>query len=89
MEPAISETVPAAFGLFIANNGETMQSIYGGVNIGDETRCYCKHYWCPWRGHIMEWIPLLLDIREIIEKQNGMDWSCIWLMKSIDVFKVM
>ncbi|SCG82879.1 putative protein yegU [Proteiniborus sp. DW1] len=35
--PAIAETVPVAFGLFIANNGETMPSIYGGVNIGDET----------------------------------------------------
>lgn len=35
--PAISETVPAAFALFIANNGNTMESIFGGVNIGDET----------------------------------------------------
>lgn len=35
--PAISETVPTALGIFIANNGKTIPSIYDGVNIGDET----------------------------------------------------
>ncbi|MBW8347914.1 ADP-ribosylglycohydrolase family protein [Bacillus sp. IITD106] len=33
----ISESVPAAFGLFLAANGDTMESIYGGVNIGNDT----------------------------------------------------
>ncbi len=35
--PAISETVPAALGILIANQGDTMESIYDAVNIGDET----------------------------------------------------
>ena len=35
--PAISETVPTALGIIIANQGNTMQSIYDAVNIGDET----------------------------------------------------
>jgi ADP-ribosylglycohydrolase len=33
----IAETVPAAFGLFMANEGQTMPALYGGVNIGNET----------------------------------------------------
>ncbi|OPX85864.1 MAG: ADP-ribosyl-(dinitrogen reductase) glycohydrolase [Pelotomaculum sp. PtaB.Bin104] len=33
----ISEAVPAAFGLFIANGGDAMASIIGGVNIGYDT----------------------------------------------------
>ena len=35
--PAISETVPTALGILIANQGDTMESIYDAVNIGDET----------------------------------------------------
>lgn len=35
--PAISETVPTALGILIANQGNTMESIYDAVNIGDET----------------------------------------------------
>lgn len=35
--PAIAETVPTALGIFIANQGNTMESIYDAVNIGDET----------------------------------------------------
>ena len=35
--PAIAETVPTALGIFIANQGDTMPSIYDAVNIGDET----------------------------------------------------
>ena len=35
--PAVAETVPAALGIFIANQGDTMKSIYDAVNIGDET----------------------------------------------------
>lgn len=33
----VSEAVPAAFGLFIASGGETMEGIYAGVNIGNDT----------------------------------------------------
>ncbi|TEB09240.1 ADP-ribosylglycohydrolase family protein [Pelotomaculum propionicicum] len=33
----ISEAVPAAFGLFVANEGNAMASITGGVNIGYDT----------------------------------------------------
>lgn len=35
--PAIAETVPTAIGIFIAEQGNTMNCIYDGVNIGDET----------------------------------------------------
>ena len=35
--PAIAETVPTALGIFSANQGDTMPSIYDAVNIGDET----------------------------------------------------
>lgn len=35
--PAISESVPIALGIIIANQGNTMESIYDAVNIGDET----------------------------------------------------
>ncbi len=33
----ISEAVPAAFGLLAAAGGDTMETIYGGVNIGNDT----------------------------------------------------
>lgn len=33
----ISEAVPAVFGLFIAGGGNTMDCIYAGVNIGNDT----------------------------------------------------
>ena len=35
--PAVAETVPVAIGILIANQGNTMESIYDAVNIGDET----------------------------------------------------
>ena len=35
--PAVSETVPMALGILIADGGDTMESIYDAVNIGDET----------------------------------------------------
>lgn len=35
--PAIAETVPTAFGILIAEKGDVMESIYAGVNMGDET----------------------------------------------------
>ncbi|OPX85865.1 MAG: ADP-ribosylglycohydrolase [Pelotomaculum sp. PtaB.Bin104] len=34
---AVAEAVPAVFGLLVANGGNTMESIYGGVNIGNDT----------------------------------------------------
>lgn len=33
----VAEAVPAAFGLFVAAKGDTMETIYGGVNIGNDT----------------------------------------------------
>jgi len=33
----VAEAIPAAFGLFVANNGDAMGSIFGGVNIGYDT----------------------------------------------------
>lgn len=35
--PAVAETVPTALGILIVNQGNTMESIYDAVNIGDET----------------------------------------------------
>ena len=34
---AVAEAVPAVFGLLVANGGNTMESIYSGVNIGNDT----------------------------------------------------
>ncbi|TEB09239.1 ADP-ribosylglycohydrolase family protein [Pelotomaculum propionicicum] len=34
---AVAEAVPAVFGLLVANGGNTMDSIYSGVNIGNDT----------------------------------------------------
>ena len=34
---AANEAIPAVFGLMVAAKGDTMQGIYGGVNIGDDT----------------------------------------------------
>ncbi|MDD4238867.1 MAG: ADP-ribosylglycohydrolase family protein [Desulfotomaculaceae bacterium] len=34
---AVAEAVPAVFGLLVANGGNTMNSIYGGVNVGNDT----------------------------------------------------
>jgi len=33
----VSEAVPAAFGLLIASRGHTMEGIYAGVNVGNDT----------------------------------------------------
>lgn len=35
--PAVAETLPTALGILIINQGDTMESIYDAVNIGDET----------------------------------------------------
>ena len=35
--PAIAETVPTAFGLLIARNGNIIEALFDAVNIGDET----------------------------------------------------
>jgi len=35
--PAIAETVPAAFGLLVAGEGDALSSLFDAVNIGDET----------------------------------------------------
>ena len=34
---AANEAIPAVFGLMVAAKGNTMEAIYGGVNIGDDT----------------------------------------------------
>ncbi|MCF6463921.1 ADP-ribosylglycohydrolase family protein [Clostridium sp. Cult1] len=74
--PAISETVPAAFGLFIANNGETMESIYGGVNIGDETSAIASITGAL--GGTYNGVDSIIPgYQEIIEKQNEIDLSAM------------
>ncbi len=72
--PAIAETVPAAFGLFIANNGQTMDSIYGGVNIGDETSAIASIAGAL-GGAYNGADSITSGYQEIIERQNEMDLS--------------
>lgn len=72
--PAISETVPAAFGLFIANNGNTMESIFGGVNIGDETSAIASIAGAL--GGTYNGVDSITSgYQKVIEEQNGMDLS--------------
>lgn len=74
--PAISETVPTAFGLFIASDGDTMQSIYGGVNVGDETSSIASITGAL-GGAYNGADSITLGYQSIIEKQNEMDLSAL------------
>lgn len=70
--PAISETVPTALGIFIANHGDTMESIYDAVNIGGETSAIASIVGAiagTYNG--VDSIPE--SYLEIIERENGMD----------------
>ena len=70
--PAISETVPAALAILIANQGKTMESIYDAVNIGDETcaiACIVGAIAGTLNG--VESIPE--EYLDFIEKTNGID----------------
>ncbi|WP_313755760.1 ADP-ribosylglycohydrolase family protein [Tissierella sp.] len=74
--PGISETVPAAFGLFIANNGNTMESIFGGVNIGDETSAIASISGAL--GGAYNGVDSITEgYQEVIEEKNGMNLSDI------------
>ena len=70
--PAVAETVPVAIGILIANQGNTMESIYDAVNIGDETSaiaCITGAIAGAYHGvgSIKE------GYLEIIERENKMD----------------
>ncbi len=70
--PAIAETVPAAIGIFIVNRGRTMECIYDGVNIGDETSAVASIAGAlcgAFRG-----VESITDgYLDIINKENGID----------------
>lgn len=70
--PAISETVPTALGILIVNHGDTMESIYDAVNIGDETSaiaCIVGAIAGTYNG--VDSVPE--GYLEIIERENHMD----------------
>lgn len=70
--PAIAETVPAALGILIVNQGDTMESIYDGVNMGDETSaiaCIAGAIAGAYHGSDS----ITDGYLEIIERENQMD----------------
>lgn len=70
--PAISETLPTALGILIANHGNTMESIYDAVNIGDETSaiaCIVGAIAGTYNG----FDSIIKGYLEIIEKENNMN----------------
>lgn len=70
--PAISETVPTALGIFIANQGNTMESICDGVNIGDETSAIASIIGAI-AGAYHGISSITEGYLEIIEKENQMN----------------
>ena len=70
--PAIAETVPMALGILVANQGDTMQSIYDAVNIGDETSAIaCIVGAIAGTYHGVD--SITEGYLEIIEKENNVD----------------
>ncbi len=70
--PAIAETVPAAFGILVAEQGDTMESIFDGVNIGDETSAIASIIGAvagTWNGAGS----IRKGYQEILERENQMD----------------
>lgn len=70
--PAISESVPIALGIILVNEGDTMESIYDAVNIGDETSsiaCIVGAIVGAYNGYGS----ITDGYLEIIEKENQID----------------
>jgi ADP-ribosylglycohydrolase len=78
---AANEAIPAVFGLMVAAKGNTMDAIYGGVNIGDDTDTVATMI-----GGILGTLngidSLPEDYLKYLEKQNGIELEK--LAKDID-----
>lgn len=68
----IAETVPTAFGLFLANEGQTMPALYGGVNVGNETSAIASIIGAI-AGALNGAQSITAGYLSIIERQNKMD----------------
>lgn len=68
----ISEAVPAAFGLFVANGGDAMASIIGGVNIGYDTDTVATMVGAM-AGTMQGAGAFPSDYRDLLDKMNGID----------------
>ncbi|MGI6406438.1 MAG: ADP-ribosylglycohydrolase family protein [Syntrophaceticus sp.] len=70
--PQVAETVPAAFGLFVANKGETMSALFDGVNIGNETSAIASIIGAI-AGAFNGAQSITARYLSVIERQNKMD----------------
>lgn len=70
--PAIAETVPTAFGILAAEHGDTMKSIFDGVNIGDETSAIASIIGAV-AGTLHGAGSVEEGYLEVIQKENQMD----------------
>lgn len=70
--PAIAETVPITLGILIANQGNTMESIYDAVNVGDETSAIASIAGAI-AGAYNGMDSITEGYLEIIEKENKVD----------------
>jgi ADP-ribosylglycohydrolase len=70
--PQVAETVPTAFGLFVANKGETMSALFDGVNIGNETSAIASIIGAI-AGAFNGAQSITARYLSVIERQNKMD----------------
>lgn len=68
----VSEAVPAAFGLFVAARGETMEAIYAGVNIGNDTDTVATMVGAM-AGALRGSKSIPAEYLRLINERNGMD----------------
>ena len=68
----IAETVPAAFGIFVANKGQTMPALFDGVNIGNETSAIASIIGAI-TGALNGVHSITAAYLSVIERQNKMD----------------
>ncbi|MDR9755531.1 MAG: ADP-ribosylglycohydrolase family protein [Thermoanaerobacterales bacterium] len=70
--PQVAETVPVAFGLFVANKGETMSALFNGVNIGNETSAIASIIGAI-AGALNGAQSITAEYLSVIERQNKMN----------------
>lgn len=75
----ISEAVPAAFGILLAYGGDPMESLFGGVNIGNDTDSVATVIgaitgaWYGWKVYPEHYLPLLDKANHFDLKQLACD----------------
>ena len=75
----INEAVPAAFGILLAYGGDPMESLFGGVNIGNDTDSVATVIsaitgaWYGWKVYPEHYLPLLDKANHFDLKQLACD----------------